>query len=65
MSCFEHWATISAIADAFNVKDLRDIKEKLLGEIAPRGALEIIELDTTIEFEEAQRILDNERLKTL
>jgi len=29
----------------------------------PRGALELIEIDTTIEFEEAQYILDNERIK--
>ncbi len=29
----------------------------------PRGALELIEIDTTIEFEEAQHILDNERIK--
>jgi hypothetical protein len=34
-----------------------------LDEIAPLGAIELIELDTTIEFEEAQHILDNERIK--
>jgi hypothetical protein len=34
-----------------------------LDEIAPFGAIELIELDTTIEFEEAQHILDNERIK--
>jgi protein-L-isoaspartate O-methyltransferase len=63
MSCYEYWAKISTIADALRVYDSNDIKRKALDEIVPLlDAIEIIAHDTTIEFEEAHHILDNERM---
>ncbi len=63
MSCYEYWAKISTIADALGVHDINAIKRKALAEIVPLlDAIEIIAHDTTIEFEEAQHILDNERM---
>jgi hypothetical protein len=63
VSCYEYWAKISTIADALRVYDSNDIKRKALDEIVPLlDAIEIIAHDITIEFEEAQHILDNERM---
>jgi protein-L-isoaspartate O-methyltransferase len=63
MSCYEYWAKISAIADALIVYDSAEVKKKSLDEIVPLlDAIEVIAHDTSIEFEEAQHILDNKRM---
>ena len=63
MSCYKYWAKISAIADALSVYDRNHDQKKSLDEIVPiLDAIEVIAHDTTIEFDSARHILENERM---
>jgi hypothetical protein len=63
MSCYKYWAKISAIADALRIYDRNHVQKKSLDEIIPLlDAIEVIAHDTTIEFDSARHILENERM---